>query len=142
MILSAMLAVRLASAILELLAQGSGLNATNEGAAARAWLATREADLLPVGFLHVVFMLPAEVAAIAFDNKAVVYDSLFRAAAETMLTIAADPRQVGAHVGITAVLHTWGSALTHHPHMHMIVPGGGSAPETRVGSRSSDRWPT
>ncbi len=98
-----------------------------QGAAARTWLATREADLLPVGYFHVVFTLPAEVAAIAFHNKAVVYDLLFRAAAETMLTIATDPRHLGARIGITAVLHTWGSALTHHPHVHMIVPGGGIA---------------
>jgi hypothetical protein len=100
-----------------------------QGAAARTWLAAREADLLPVGYFHVVFTLPAEVAAIAFYNKAVVYDLLFRAAAETMLTIAADPRFLGARIGVTAVLHTWGSALTHHPHLHMIVPGGGIAPD-------------
>jgi len=98
-----------------------------QGAAARTWLAAREADLLPVGYFHVVFTLPAEVADIAWQNKAVVYDLLFRAAADTMLTIAADPRHLGARVGITAVLHTWGSALTHHPHVHMIVPGGGIA---------------
>ncbi len=96
-----------------------------QGAAAREWLAAREADLLPVGYFHVVFTLPAEVADIALHNKAVVYDLLFRAASETMLTIAADPRHLGARIGITAVLHTWGSALTHHPHLHMIVPGGG-----------------
>jgi len=98
-----------------------------QGAAARTWLAEREADLLPVGYFHVVFTLPDEVAEIAFHNKAVVYDLLFRAASETMLTIAADPRHLGARIGITAVLHTWGSALTHHPHVHMIVPGGGIA---------------
>ena len=98
-----------------------------QGAAARTWLAAREADLLPVGYFHVVFTLPAEIADIAFQNKAVVYDLLFRAAAETMLTIAADPKHLGARIGITAVLHTWGSALTHHPHVHMIVPGGGIA---------------
>jgi hypothetical protein len=96
-----------------------------QGAAARAWLAEREADLLPVGYFHVVFTLPAEIADIALQNKAVVYDLLFQAASETMLTIAADPRHLGARIGITAVLHTWGSALTHHPHIHMIVPGGG-----------------
>src|SRR3954471_7643094 len=100
-----------------------------QGAAARTWLAEREADLLPVGYFHVVFTLPAEVAAIAFQNKALVYDLLFRAASETMLTIAADPKHLGARIGITAVLHTWGSALTHHPHVHMIVPGGGIAPD-------------
>jgi Transposase zinc-binding domain/Putative transposase len=99
-----------------------------QGAAARTWLAEREADLLPVGYFHVVFTLPAEVADIAFHNKALVYDLLFRTASETMLTIAADPRHRGARIGITAVLHTWGSALTHHPHVHMIVPGGGIAP--------------
>jgi putative transposase/transposase-like zinc-binding protein len=98
-----------------------------QGAAARTWLAEREADLLPVGYFHVVFTLPAELAEIAFHNKATVYDLLFRAASETMLTIAADPRHLGARIGVTAVLHTWGSALTHHPHVHMIVPGGGIA---------------
>ncbi len=76
-----------------------------------------------------MFTLPAEVADIAFQNKATVYDLLFRAASETMLTIAADPKHLGARIGITAVLHTWGSALTHHPHVHMIVPGGGIAPD-------------
>ena len=96
-----------------------------QGAAAREWLAAREADLLPIGYFHVVFTLPAEVADIAAQNKAVLYDLLFRAASQTMLTIAADPRHLGARIGITAVLHTWGSALTHHPHIHMIVPGGG-----------------
>jgi hypothetical protein len=98
-----------------------------QGAAARAWLAEREADLLPVGYFHVVFTLPAELADIAFQNKAVVYNLLFRAASETMLTIAADPKHLGARIGITAVLHTWGSAMMHHPHVHMIVPGGGIA---------------
>ncbi len=96
-----------------------------QGAAAREWLAAREADLLPVGYFHVVFTVPVEIADIAFANKAAIYDLLFRAASETMLTIAADPRHLGARIGITAVLHTWGSALTHHPHIHMIVPGGG-----------------
>ncbi len=96
-----------------------------QGAAAREWLAAQEADLLPVGYFHVVFTLPCEVADIAFHNKAVVYDLLFKAASETMMTIAADPRHLGARIGITAVLHTWGSALAHHPHIHMIMPGGG-----------------
>jgi hypothetical protein len=96
-----------------------------QGAAAREWLEAREADLLPVGYFHVVFTFPAEVADIALHNKAVLYDLLFKAASETMLTIAADPRHLGARIGITAVLHTWGSAMTHHPHIHMIVPGGG-----------------
>jgi hypothetical protein len=98
-----------------------------QGAAARTWLAERETDLLPVGYFHVVFTLPAEIADVAFQNKAVVYDLLFRAASETMLRIAADPKHLGARIGITAVLHTWGSALTHHPHVHMVVPGGGIA---------------
>jgi hypothetical protein len=96
-----------------------------QAAAARIWLAEREADLLPIGYFHVVFTLPTEVADIALQNKAIVYDLLFRAASETMMTIAADPKHLGARIGITAVLHTWGSAMTHHPHIHMIVPGGG-----------------
>ena len=96
-----------------------------QGAAATDWLAAREADLLPVGYFHVVFTLPAEIAPIAYQNKAIVYDLLFRTAAETLLTIAADPRHLGARIGATAVLHSWGSAMTHHPHIHMIVPGGG-----------------
>ena len=96
-----------------------------QGAAARDWLAARQADLLPVGYFHVVFTLPARMADIAWQNKAVIYDLLLRAASETMLTIAADPRHLGARIGLTAVLHTWGSAMTHHPHVHMIVPGGG-----------------
>jgi hypothetical protein len=96
-----------------------------QGAAAKDWLAARETDLLPVGYFHLVFTLPAEIAAIAYQNKTVVYDLLFRAAAETLLTIAADPKHLGARIGATAVLHTWGSAMTHHPHVHMIVPGGG-----------------
>jgi hypothetical protein len=100
-----------------------------QGAAARVWLAEREADLLPVGYFHVVFTLPAEIADIAFQNKSVIYDLLFKAASETMLTIATDPKHLGARIGITAVLHTWGSAMTHHPHVHMIVPGGGIAPD-------------
>jgi hypothetical protein len=100
-----------------------------QGAAARTWLDAREADLLPVGYFHVVFTLPAEIGEIAFHNKAPVYDLLFRAASETMLTIAADPKHLGARIGITAVLHTWGSAMTHHPHLHMIVPGGGVSPD-------------
>lgn len=102
-----------------------------QGAAARTWLEAGEADLLPVGYFHVVFTLPTEIAAIAFTNKALVYDLLFKTAAETMLTIAADPKHLGARIGITAVLHTWGSALMHHPHVHMIVPGGGITPDGR-----------
>ena len=100
-----------------------------QGAAARTWLAEREADLLPVGYFHVVFTLPAEVASLALQNKAAVYGLLFQAASETMTTIAADPKHLGARIGITAVLHTWGSAMTHHPHIHMIVPGGGLSPD-------------
>jgi hypothetical protein len=98
-----------------------------QGAAAQQWLAEREADLLPVGYFHVVFTLPAAVADIAYQNKAAIYDILFTASAETMIAIAADPKHLGARIGITAVLHTWGSAMTHHPHVHMIVPGGGIA---------------
>jgi hypothetical protein len=104
-----------------------------QGAAARTWLAEREADLLPVGYFHVVFTLPAEIGTIAFQNKALVYDLLFKAASETMQIIAADPKHLGARIGITAVLHSWGSALTHHPHIHMIVPGGGI-------SLDAERW--
>ena len=96
-----------------------------QGAAAREWLAEREAELLPVPYFHVVFTLPAEIADIAYQNKAVIYDLLFKASAETTLTIAADPKHLGARIGFMSVLHTWGSALTHHPHVHMIVPGGG-----------------
>ena len=96
-----------------------------QGAAAREWLAAREAEVLPVGYFHVVYTLPAELRDVAYQNKRVIYDLLMKAAAETTLTIAADPKRLGARIGITAVLHTWGSALTHHPHVHMIVPGGG-----------------
>ncbi len=96
-----------------------------QGAAAKQWLAEREAELLPVPYFHVVFTLPGPIADIAYQNKAVIYDLLFKAAAEATLTIAADPKHLGASIGITAVLHSWGSALTHHPHLHMIVPGGG-----------------
>jgi len=96
-----------------------------QGAAAREWLAEREAELLPVPYFHVVFSLPAQIADIAYQNKAAIYGILFKASAETMLTIAADPKHLGARIGILSVLHTWGSAMTHHPHVHMIVPGGG-----------------
>ncbi len=96
-----------------------------QGSAARRWLQDRQADLLPVDYYHVVFTLPAPISDIAYQNKAVIYDLLFKATAETLLTIAADPKRLGARLGITAVLHTWGSALTHHPHLHCIVPGGG-----------------
>jgi predicted Zn-ribbon and HTH transcriptional regulator len=96
-----------------------------QGEAANEWLAEREAELLPVPYFHVLFTLPARIADIAYQNKAVIYDLLFKASAETLITIAADPEHLGARVGILSVLHTWGSALTHHPHVHMIVPGGG-----------------
>src|SRR5215217_5460562 len=96
-----------------------------QGAAAREWMEARAAELLPVPYFHVVFTLPSLIGDIAYQNKAVIYDLLFRASAETMMTIAADPKHLGANIGITAVLHTWGSAMTHHPHIHMIVPGGG-----------------
>jgi len=100
-----------------------------QGAAARDWLEAREAELLPVGYFHVVFTLPAQIADIAYQNKRVIYDLLFKASAETMLTIADDPKHLGARIGIVCVLHTWGSAMTHHPHVHMIVPGGGISPD-------------
>jgi hypothetical protein len=96
-----------------------------QGAAAKRWLADRQADLLPVEYYHVVFTLPAAIGDIAYQNKAVVYDLLFKATAETLRTIAADPKHLGVNIGFTAVLHTWGSAMTHHPHLHCIVPGGG-----------------
>ena len=100
-----------------------------QGQVAREWLAAREAELLSVPYYHLVFTLPAAIADIAYQNKSVIYDILFKASAETMLTIAADPKHLGAKIGITAVLHTWGSAMTHHPHIHMIVPGGGISPD-------------
>jgi hypothetical protein len=96
-----------------------------QGAAAREWLAEREAELLPVPYFHVVYTLPAPISDIAYTNKAVIYDLLFRASAETTLKIAATRRHLGARIGFMSVLHTWGSALTHHPHVHMVVPGGG-----------------
>jgi len=101
--------------------------------AARAWLEDRQADLLPVAYYHVVFTLPAPIAAIAYTNKALLYGLLFDVAAETLRTIAADPKHLGAQIGVTLVLHTWGSALTHHPHVHGIVAGGGL-------SANNDRW--
>ena len=96
-----------------------------QAGAARRWLEARQADLLPVDYYHVVFTLPAPISAIAYTNKAVIYALLFEVAAETLRTIAADPKHLGAQIGVTLVLHTWGSALTHHPHVHGIVPGGG-----------------
>lgn len=108
-------------------------------AAAREWLAAREAELLPVGYFHVVYTLPAELCDVAYQNKRVIYDLLMKASAQTTLTIADDPKRLGARIGITAVLHTWGSALTHHPHVHMIVPGGGLSDDGRrwISSRSN-----
>jgi hypothetical protein len=100
-----------------------------QGGAAREWLEARAADLLPVEYFHVVFTLPAPVAAIAFQNKALVYAILFEAAAAALKTIAADRKHLGASIGVTMVLHTWGQTLTHHPHVHCIVPGGGLAPD-------------
>ncbi len=96
-----------------------------QAAASRDWLDDRRAELLPVPYFHVVFTLPAEIADMAFTNKRVMYGILFKASAEATLTIAADPKHLGAKIAITSVLHTWGSAMTHHPHVHMIVPGGG-----------------
>jgi Putative transposase/Transposase zinc-binding domain len=104
-----------------------------QGAAAKAWLVEREAELLPVPYYHVVFTLPAAIGDIAYQNKAAIYGILFKAAAETLITIAADPKHLGARIGITAVLHSWGSALTHHPHVHIIAPGGGI-------SLDGERW--
>jgi len=104
-----------------------------QASAARRWLEARQTDLLPVEYYHVVFTLPASVRDIAYYNKAVVYSILFKAAAETLCTIAADPRHLGARIGATLVLHSWGSAMTHHPHVHGIVPGGGL-------SLDGERW--
>lgn len=96
-----------------------------QGLAQAAWLERRQADLLPVPYFHVVFTLPAPIADIAFYNKAVVYAILFKVAAEALRTIAADPKHLGADIGLIAVLHTWGQNLHHHPHVHCVVPGGG-----------------
>ena len=96
-----------------------------QGAAALAWMEERKAELLGVPYFHVVFTLPVRIATVAYQNKAVIYDLLFKASSQTMLTIAADPKRLGVRIGFTSVLHTWGSAMTHHPHVHMIVPGGG-----------------
>jgi Putative transposase/Transposase zinc-binding domain len=104
-----------------------------QGAAAKEWLAEREAELLPVPYFHVVYTLPGPIADIAYQNKAVIYGILFKASAEATITIAADPKHLGARIGITSVLHSWGSAMTHHPHVHMIVPGGGL-------SEDGSRW--
>jgi Putative transposase/Transposase zinc-binding domain len=101
---------------------------TCQGSVARAWLEARQADLLPVEYFHVVFTLPQPIAVVAYQNKEVVYGILFEAAAETLKNIAGDPKHLGAGIGFTAVLHTWGQTLTHHPHVHCIVPGGGLSP--------------
>jgi hypothetical protein len=100
-----------------------------QGLARAKWLADRQAELLDVPYFHVVFTMPAEIEVIAFQNQTVVYDILFRAASETLRTIAADPKHLGAEIGFLAVLHTWGQALTHHPHLHFLIPGGGIAPD-------------
>ena len=100
-----------------------------QAAAAKEWLADRQAELLPVPYFHIVFTLPGPIAEIAYHNKAVVYDLLLKTAAQTLITIAADRKHLGTRIGLTAVLHTWGSALTHHPHAHIIVPGGGLSPD-------------
>jgi hypothetical protein len=110
-----------------------------QGSQAREWLEARQAELLEVPYFHVVFTLPPRIGAIAYQNKAVIYDLLFKTSADTLLTIAADPKRLGVKIGFTSVLHTWGSAMTHHPHVHMIVPGGGiSADASRWISASED----
>ena len=96
-----------------------------QSCAAQRWLNARQGELLPVEYYHVVFTLPEPLRDVAYQNQAVVYNILFQAAAETLLTIARDPKHLGAHIGVTMVLHTWGSAMPHHPHVHCIVPGGG-----------------
>ena len=113
-----------------------------QGAARAQWLAARQAELLPVPYFHVVFTLPAPIAAIAFQNKALVYAILFAASAEAMTTLAANPRRLGARIGGLAVLHTWGQTLTHHPHVHCIVPGGGLSPDgDALGRRAAELLP-
>ncbi len=104
-----------------------------QASAAQRWLQDRKADLLPVEYFHVVFTLPEQIRHLAYQNKSVIYSLLFKTVAETLLTIAADPKHLGARIGITMVLHTWGSAMPHHPHLHCIVPGGGI-------SRDGQRW--
>lgn len=100
-----------------------------QGAVARDWLEARAGDLLPVPYFHVVFTLPAEIASIAFQNKKVVYNILFRTTAETLRIIAADPKHLGAGIGLIAILHSWGQTLSYHSHLHCIVPGGGPSPD-------------
>src|SRR5580704_7471810 len=96
---------------------------------AQAWLGAREAELLPVPYFHMVFRLPAALGPIALQNKALVYGLLLQAAAETLITVAGDRNHLGAKIGVTAVLHTWGQQVQHHPHVHCIVPGGGISPD-------------
>ncbi|MGA8193989.1 MAG: IS91 family transposase, partial [Acetobacteraceae bacterium] len=100
-----------------------------QGLARAKWIADRQAELLDVPYFHVVFTVPTEIEVIAFQNQTVVYDILFRAASETLCTIAADPEHLGAEIGFFGVLHTWGQNLLHHPHIHFLVPGGGIAPD-------------
>ncbi|MCP3884072.1 MAG: IS91 family transposase, partial [Propionibacteriaceae bacterium] len=104
-----------------------------QASTALRWLEARQADLLPVDYYHLVFTLPGPISALAYHNKSVIYGLLFQTAAETLLRIAADPKHLGARIGVTLVLHTWGSAMTHHPHVHGIVPGGGL-------SLDGERW--
>jgi hypothetical protein len=104
-----------------------------QGSTAHRWLEARQADLLPVDYYHLVFTLPAPISDLAYSNKSVIYTILFKAAAKTLQTIAADPKHLGARLGITLVLHTWGSAMPHHPHVHGIIPGGGL-------STNGQRW--
>ena len=100
-----------------------------QGLTRAQWLEDRRSELLPVEYFHVVFTLPQQVAAIAYQNKALVYDILFRATAETLRTLGADPKHLGAEIGFIAILHTWGQNLLHHPHLHCVVPGGGVSPD-------------
>src|SRR5215470_11476563 len=110
---------------------------------AAAWLAAREAELLPVPYFHFVFALPAVIGTIAYQNKAKVYGLLFKAAAETLTTVAADRRHLGAEIGVIAVLHTWGQSLQYHPHVHCVVPGGGISPDGKrwIGSKPGSFLP-
>ena len=111
-----------------------------QAAAAKEWLADRQAELLPVPYFHVVFTVPGPIADIAYQNQVVDHDLLLKVAAETLITIAADPKHLGARVGLTAVLHTWGSALTHHPHAHIIIPGGGFSPKPAPAEAGGRHW--
>ena len=114
-----------------------------QGSQAREWLEARKAELLEVPYFHVVFTLPPRIGSIAFQNKAVIYDLLFKASAETLLTIAADPKRLGVRIGFTSVLHTWGSAMTHHPHVHMerrrSAPAFGARKQCRSAAREIER---